>query len=140
MLLTFDILKTNYLPDLNRRKYTADDFWQITSKKQCAVFEMRLRKKGYYATNGRENYIFLKYRLRELAWLEAAFHELIHLLIHHPCKFLHRKHQKEARAFALIAMFPKDELPQIVAEFGTFDEFTQYLIYKRLKILDKYGL
>lgn len=139
MLLTFDILK-NALPDLNRRRFTADDFWQITDARQCEVFELRLKKKGYYLTDGRENYIFLKCALRELAWLEAAFHEMIHLLVHYPCKFLYRRHQTEARAFALIAMFPKDDLPQIVREMSSFDEFTQYLIYKRLQILDRYGL
>lgn len=139
MLLTFRILK-NSLPELNNRRYTSADFWNVTTAKKCEVVEMRLKKKGYYLTNGRENYIFLKYRLRELAWLEAAFHEMIHLLVHHPCKFLHQRHQKEARAFALIAMFPQKDLPRLAAEFGQLDDFTQFLIYKRFKILKDYGL
>jgi len=141
MLLAFQLLKNGFLPDLNERSHTSDDFWHITDRKKCEVFEMRLRKKGYYITNGRdEDYIFLKYRLRELAWLEAAFHEMIHLLMHIPIKYLHRRHQKEARAFALIAMFPQKDLPRLVADYAHLDEFTQYLLYKRLKILKDYGL
>jgi hypothetical protein len=139
MLLTFDILKAS-LPELNSRRYTAEDFWQVTTQKRCEVYERKLKKKGYYATNGREHYIFLKHRLRELAWLEAAFHEMIHLLVHHPCHFLKRRHQTEASAFALIAMFPEKDLPELVSQWDQLDEFTHFLLYKRLQILERYGI
>ena len=139
MILTFHLLK-KWLPELNSRRYTAEDFYSIVNRKECDVVEMHLKRKGYYVTNGKEDYIFLKNRLRELAWLQAAFHEMIHLLMHVPCKFLKRRHEREAQVFALIAMFPEHELPQLVLEYDTFDPFTQFLIRKRLKVLQRYGL
>ena len=124
-----------YLPDLNERRLLASDFWSICDRQRCQVFEIPLENGGYYLTNGRDDYIFLSLYMREFIWLETAFHEMIHLLLHYPADFLLQKQQNEARALALIAMMPQKDLPALAREYDQLDTDLQFLFHKRLQVL-----
>lgn len=124
-----------YLPEFNERRLVANDFWSVCDRQNCEVFEIPLENGGYYLTNGTDDYIFLNSYLREFIWLETAFHELVHLLLHYPAKFLLQKQQNEARACALIAMMPQKDLARLASEYDELGPDLQFLFRKRLEVL-----
>lgn len=139
MNLAYSRLK-EFLPELNERTHTPRDFWRQIERTGANVVHKAQKKRGYYATNGKEDYIFLAQDLADELWLEAAFHEMVHLILHFPCAFLFSKQQTEARSLALIALLPQTDLPRLVRIYAHLETGEQLLVYERLKVLEFYNL
>jgi hypothetical protein len=125
MMLSYSRIKS-LVPDYNRRCFTRHSILALTRKYNCEFVEKPLKKPGYYVTDCGGDIIFVDSRLKSHFWFEVAFHEIVHLLIHYPCDFLHSKQQFEAENLALIFMIPKAKL----FEYRTipFDEIDPRLV------------
>jgi hypothetical protein len=120
------------------KSHSAKDFWRIVESLPVYISEIYLKKPGYYAVIDvppRIDFIFLKYNPAYYQWLEAAFHELVHFFLHHPCDGTVCKDQREAEELALILMIAERDLPRLVLEYSWQVEEKQMLIYRRLKVL-----
>lgn len=139
MMLAYSHLK-QIIPALNERALTPADFYNIANAKSIDVCEMKLKKRGYHAFAGGEDFVFIKKTLRGLKWLETAFHELFHAATSCPVDYLHERQQREATALALIALIPLAQL----ADYAFLEEnptrHAFWLFKERQKVYFLYGV
>lgn len=112
------------IPELDKRPLTARDFFRICRRERIKVFEIPLSVPGFYVVCKGKAYIYLNCRLRGVAWLLAAFHELGHHFLHAPpfatvALFYQLKpdtrQEKEAQAFAITAVIPEPLMKELLA-------------------------
>lgn len=170
MLLALAMIK-RLIPEWNERPLTEADFWRICRRlkgdRKVKVHEIPLSVPGFYMSSPYGGaHIYINSKLRGMAWLLAAFHELGHHLMHAPpdvtvAYFYQQKpdtkEDKEADAFSTISVLPEPLLRRLLAEnaseylaSGQVDEdgevtancygFTMKLIKERLKVLETYSL
>lgn len=124
-------------PEFNRRAHTPLDFWQTIERRSIDVLERKQKKRGYYAADvvvG--DFIFIDSRLKSFLWLDVAYHELTHALLHIPSPFLADKHQFEAKAFSLMMICPVSELDagSEMRQAAKYNHVARYIIREREKI------
>jgi Zn-dependent peptidase ImmA (M78 family) len=139
MRLAFEKIKS-LLPALNIRPLTESDFWFAAERYDIQVFEIPLKKNGYYVFEDEQDYIFLRATLKGILWLETANHELMHALLHHPDEGIHDRQQQEADALALIAMMPIGILESLSHSEGSLDREHYELLQKRLEVFKRWNL
>lgn len=109
MHLTNSILQDR-VPTFNQVSHFDYEFHTILDQYKCQYAELKLKQNGYYLTNKKSNYIFINKKLRDAAKLEAKLHELVHLIIDHPCEFLASKQELHAQIFSLVFLIPKADI------------------------------
>lgn len=132
---------TRVLPALNKRVLTESDFWQVCAAREIEVVERRMNKKGYYVPHQCGDLIFIDSRLKSFYWLEVAYHELFHALLHYPAPFLSGKHQFEADAFMIMALCTLESLTD--AEFlrqAKHCRALRFIIRERQRLNFLYGV
>lgn len=139
MRLAFDKLKS-LIPALNTRPLTEADFWFATERYDIQVFEIPLRRNGYYVYEDGDDYIFLRSTLQGILWLETANHELMHALLHCPAAEFHDKQQAEADTLALIAMMPIGDLEDLALRADSMDREHYELFVKRMEAFKRWAL
>lgn len=116
--------------DLDKRPLTSVDFYRLCRREKIKVIEIPLSVPGFYVVCKGKAYIYLNNRLRGIAWLLAAFHELGHHFLHAPpfatvALFYQlkpdTKQEKEAQAFAIIALIPEPLMRKLLAS-GEYTE------------------
>jgi Zn-dependent peptidase ImmA (M78 family) len=154
------------IPDLNKRPLTAEDFYRVCRRLKVKVHELPLRGiDGFYMVFRGKGHIYLDSRLRGVRWLMTAFHELGHALLHSPpsitvaffCNVLDTKEDREAEAFASIALVPEPLLRRILKDkdyehlaLGEIDEegearefdhgISRKMLEYRLQVLELYEM
>lgn len=139
MMLCYERIK-KIIPAFNERPLTEDDFYFLTEVNNIDVCEMKLKKRGYHVWDGEDDYIFIKKTLRGLKWMETAFHELFHAMLQIPLKYMHRRQQLEANAFALIALIPLPMLQSYSFLEENPTRHAYWLFKERQKIFFLYGV
>lgn len=135
----------------NERPFTRRDFYRLCRRNKIKVVEMPLQVPGFLMVVRGKAYIQLNSRLRGLAWLEAALHELGHYYLHTPptstVAYFFRlkpdsKEEHEADAFASVALLPEAKLRRMLKISAEEWEpgFTKEMIEFRLKVLETYGV
>jgi Zn-dependent peptidase ImmA (M78 family) len=132
-------------PHFNERAVTEEDFWRAAKREKIIVRSMPLVVDGYYQRKNGRHFILINRNLTGVAWLFAALHEFCHYLFHEPCGgdnyVLYRNgrpHQdsreRQADAFALIALIPATELKQARLAHAYPDEWAEKVLAEREKI------
>ncbi len=134
----------------NKRPLNTQDFYRICRRERVRVHELPLRVAGFYMVIKGKPHIYLNNRLRGLAWLQAAFHELGHHLLHAPvpgsstAAYFYQltpntKEEKQAEAFAAVALIPelllrKNSTWELQEEYG----YPSELLWLRREIYERY--
>lgn len=140
MLLAYSRIKT-LVPEFNRRTFTRQNIFALVLKFNCEIFERIQRKAGYYVLDKDGDAILIDSRVSGIFWFEVAFHEIVHLLIHYPCDFLHSKQHFEAENLALVFLIPRRKLLEY--QITPFDEIDPRLIpylIRRQRIFEVYKI
>lgn len=138
--LTYRILQ-NRIPSFNRRSHNETDFHRIRRAFNCDFIEKTQDRAGYYVTDISGDYIFIDKRIGGMHRTEVLFHELVHLCLHYPCRFLHHKQQFEAELFALILLIPKKDLfDAMQINFEELDLRMIPYLKKRKYIFERFGV
>src|SRR5437588_3644541 len=87
---SLELLK-NKIPGFNRRRQVESDFWKLIKRERIifVTWKMPDGGKAFYGVNrkGKRVYRFIamdEYLFESGAWLQTAFHELIHHFLHVP--------------------------------------------------------
>jgi hypothetical protein len=132
---------------IGSRALTDTDFFQICESEGTEVYFSDRRYAFFFTIpdEGDLKVIVLPKRLKGLRFLFAAFHELAHCLLHagHDpsiafLKGRDRRHECEADAVALIALFPSP-LPED-AQFPIEGRFAKKLWKERQRLCLRYGI
>ncbi|MDQ3918113.1 MAG: ImmA/IrrE family metallo-endopeptidase [Acidobacteriota bacterium] len=125
MILALATIK-RLIPEWNERPLTAADFYRLCRRFKVKVHSIPLRVPGFYMYSRRYGaHIYVNSKLRGVAWLLAAFHELGHHLMHTPpdvtVAFFYQlrpntKEDREADAFAYTALLPEPLLRRLLTE------------------------
>lgn len=139
-----------YIPHWNESPLTEADLYRLCRKLKVKIIEIPLSVPGFFMQVGNKRLLYLNSRLRGVAWLHAALHELGHALLHTPptgtVAYFFRlppnsKREHEAEVFAAIALIPLQfvlsKLPwEIQEEYG----YPTELIDLRKWIYDNYRI
>jgi Zn-dependent peptidase ImmA (M78 family) len=135
----------------NKRPLTEEDFFRICRRERIAVQEMPLSVRGFYGVCKARRFIALDSKMRGVARLFTAYHELGHHFLHAPkatmqVNYFHLREEPrvklEADAFAAVALLPEPKLRRMLSipveewEPG----FTAEMIEFRLKVLELYRI
>lgn len=138
-------------PHFNERAITEVEFWRAAKKEKVIVRSVPLMVDGYYQRYHGRHYILINEKLNGLTWLFTALHEFCHYLFHEPCDIdnyvLYRRgarvpdgRERQADAFAMIALFPINELKEVELACSFPDEWMISVINDRKQIFDQFGL
>lgn len=138
-----------FIPHLNSRELTEDDFYKLCRREKVAVREMPLKENiyGYYTNLKGKSYIVINRNLSKMRWLEVAFHELGHHYLHAPVpqsvffnsQDLTHKQEVEAQTLALLALIPQPILQEIENDADVIFDYPLHLIEERIKLFHDYG-
>ena len=135
----------------NRRPLSEDDFFRICRREKIAVQEMPLSVRGFYGVCKGRRFIALDSKMRGVARLFTAFHELGHHFLHAPkataqVNYFHLREEPkvkfEADAFAVVSLLPEPKLRRMLTTLEEEWEpgYTAEMIEFRLKVLATYGV
>ena len=134
----------------NKRVPTDLDFYRLCRQRRVKIVEMPLRVPGFYMVCKGRRFIALDSKMRGVRWLETAFHEIAHDLLHAPpgvtislfCGFKgDSKTEFEARAFAACAVMPEPLLRTLLTSPPEdFGDYTREMLEFRLKVLHTYHI
>lgn len=149
---------TRFVPGVNEREFTLDDFYKIAADHQIYVAECRLpiAIRGYFTSTTDRNcagkWIVFNDRLSNLEKLHVGLHELVHYFLHasfldHATYFCQAAHQFDSRndfeadVLSLVWLIPRRRLLEIMTEPPEIiaPELAPRLI-RRLWILEKYKI
>jgi Predicted Zn peptidase len=133
----------------NRRALTERMFFKICAEYNISVGFVDIPTLlGFHTNINGKLSIFLDKNLKGYEFLFIAFHELAHALLHESTEpvsvsFYNQfetRHEAEAEAVALVALFPTRRLKELEDELIYADEFAAFLIKKRLEIFKQTGI
>jgi len=153
-----------FIPLLNVRPLTEADFYAMTDRLGIKVHMMPLEVNGYYLPYRKqvkrgplkgkvemEPHIHINQALTGYYWLETAYHELVHYLLHLPlyagdaqfsrllsktrCRIL-SKQEHEARSLALIALIPSC----LLTDWDLLSEYADEMIERRVRVWKDYRI
>lgn len=140
MILVFQKLKTIF-PELNRAAISPKRIFEVFEKMKVVYVELPLERNGYYISDTKKDYVFLKSAMSQMLFHEVLAHETAHAFTSTPAaRFLLWRFEIEAEALSLIMMMPLADLARLNRIKNQLDDESYDLLMRRNKIKSLWGL